>query len=160
VAASAPDRLALTHIAFAPLATAEVDLDRFARTVDSLEHLGLTDPLFLIGADEFAAFPDWKQPGRVLELARLGVATRPGYPRDALDRVLSGLERPDRVELFPIEPLPISSSGIRERVAAGLSLDGLVDPHVAAEIARRGLYRTGADTLKLPEGHAERTQAD
>ena len=160
VVASAADRLALVRLAFAPVPEAEVELDGFARTVDSLEHLGVPDPVFLIGADEFASFADWKRPERVLELARLGVATRPGYPRDVLDRVLSGLERRDRVELFPIEPLPISSSGIRERVAAGLPLDGLVDPHVAAEIARRGLYRGAADTLRLPEGHAERTQAD
>src|SRR5262249_33941492 len=135
VEAGAADRLALARLAFASLPEAEVELDAFARTVDSLEELGLADPVFLVGADEFVAFLEWKLPERVLGLARLGVATRPGYPADALDRVLSRIDDAGRVELFEIEPFAISSSEIRERVAAGEPLDGLVDPLVAAEIA-------------------------
>jgi nicotinate-nucleotide adenylyltransferase len=160
VEAGADDRLALARLAFAPVSEAEVEVDRFPRTVDSLEQLGLEDPVFLVGADEFAAFLEWKRPERVLELARLGVATRPGHARKSLDRVLSRLERADRVELFTIEPFPVSSSSIRRRVAAGEPLDGLVDPLVGAEIERRGLYRTGPDTLSGPDRDAERTQAD
>lgn len=137
-------RLHLAELAFALLDEAEVSLDPHARTVDSLAELGLDDPLFLIGADEFAAFLDWKQPERVLELARLAVATRPGYPRRRLDAVLARLERRDRVVLFPLEPVSLSSSAIRARVAAGGSLDGLVPPAVAAEIERLGLYRGAA----------------
>jgi nicotinate-nucleotide adenylyltransferase len=140
VEASAGDRLALARIAFRSVPQAEVELDPFGRTVDSLMELGLDDPVFLIGADEFSTFLDWKQPHRVLELARLGVATRPGYPDAALDQVLARLERPQRVEVFAIEPFPISSSEIRRRVAAEEPLDGLVDPLVAAEIDRRRLY--------------------
>lgn len=134
-------RLFLAELAFAPLEEAEVALDPHARTVDSLEALGLDDPLFLIGADEFAAFPTWKEPERVLELARIGVATRPGADQAAVDAVLEGLSRPDRVELFPIEPRDVSSSRIRARVAAGEPLAGLVPLSVAAEIERLGLYR-------------------
>jgi len=131
----------LAELAFAPLDEAEVGLDRFARTIDSLEALGLDDPVFLVGADEFAAFLEWKEPERVLELARLGVATRPGVERDRLDDVLAALERPERVSFFEIEPLPVSSSEIRARAAAGEPIDGLVPTAVAAEIARLGLYR-------------------
>ena len=134
-------RLFLAELAFAPLDEAEVSLDPFARTVDSLEALGLDDPVFLVGADEFADFPTWKKPERVLELARLGVATRPGTDRSALDAVLASVSRPDRVELFAIEPLDVSSSGIRARVAAGEPVDGLVPMPVAAELERLGLYR-------------------
>ena len=134
-------RLALAELAFATLDEAEVSLDPFARTVDSLEALGLADPVFLIGADELAAFPAWTRPDRVLELARIGAATRPGSDLDDLDRVVRGLVRPERVELFPITPLAISSSDIRERVAAGLPIDDLVPAAVAAEIRRLGLYR-------------------
>lgn len=143
VVASAEDRLALARLAFAEIRGAEVALDSFARTVDSLEALGLADPVFLIGADELASFATWKRPGRVLELARLGVANRPGVARDRLDAVIAGLSRPDRVEVFELEPLPISSSEIRERVARGESIDGLVPPLVIAEIERSGLYRPG-----------------
>lgn len=133
-------RLLLAELAFAPFDEAEVSLDHSARTVDSLEALGLSDPVFLIGADEFAAFPTWKEPERVLELARLGVATRPGYPVAALEPVRSGLARPDRVTFFPIEPLAVSSSAIRARVAAGETVDELVPAGVAREIDRLGLY--------------------
>lgn len=134
-------RLALAELAFAAIDEAEVSLDPFARTVDSLEALGLDDPVFLIGADELAAFPTWTRPGRVLELARLGAATRPGTDRIDLERVVGSLPRPDRVALFPITPLAVSSSDVRERVAAGLPIDDLVPAAVAAEIYRLDLYR-------------------
>ena len=134
-------RLALAELAFAALAEAEVSLDPFARTVDSLEALSLADPVFLIGADELAAFSTWTRPDRVLELARIGAATRPGSDLADLDRVVRSLALPGRVELFAITPLAISSSEVRERVAAGLPIDALVPAAVAAEIGRLGLYR-------------------
>jgi nicotinate-nucleotide adenylyltransferase len=133
-------RLLLAQLAFDPLAVAEVTLDPFARTVDSLEALHLDDPVFLVGADEFADFLSWTKPERVLELARLGVATRPGVDRARVDAVLARLERPDRVALFEIAPVPVSSTAIRARVAAGEPIAGLVPAAVEAEIARLGLY--------------------
>ena len=133
-------RLQLARLAFPD---EDVELDPHARTVDMLRERRFDDPLFLIGADEFCDLLDWKDPDGVLELARLGVATRPGYPRDRLDRVLDRLEEPDRVDFFEIEPLDVSSSDIRERVARGEPIDGLVPAVVAAEIAALGLYRRG-----------------
>jgi len=144
VVADADDRLALTRLAFADVPGAEVALDPFARTVDSLEALGLPDPVFLIGADELARFGTWKDPDRVLELARLGVAGRPGVADPLVEEAASALPRPGRVEVFEFPPLPISSSEIRERVARGETLDGLVPPAVAAAIERLGLYRRPA----------------
>ena len=119
----------------------EVELDRHARTVDMLREGRWHDPVFLIGADEFADFSSWKEPDSVLDLARLGVASRPGYPRGRLEQVRAGFAHPERVLFFEIEPLPVSSRSIRERVARGESIEGLVPPTVAEEIARRGLYR-------------------
>ena len=141
VSTAAAIRLDLARLAFAPVAVAEVSLDPFARTVDSLAALALPDPVFLVGADEFASFLTWKEPARVLELARLGVATRPGVDRARLDAVLAALDRPERVTFFPIDPLPISSAEIRVRVAAGQPIAGLVPPAVAAEIGLLLLYR-------------------
>ena len=135
----ADTRLELARAAFPGR---EVELDRHARTVDMLREGRWHDPVFLIGADELADFPQWKEPDTVLELARLGVASRPGYPRGQLDDVLAGLARPERVLFFEIEPVPVSSQEIRERVARGDAIDGLVPPAVAAEIAGRGLYRS------------------
>jgi nicotinate-nucleotide adenylyltransferase len=141
VATPAAIRLELARDAFAEIPEAEVAVDPHARTVDSLLALGLDEPVFLIGADELADFLSWKQPERVLELARLGVATRPGTAREELDAVVAQLARPERVELFAIEPLPISSSEIRARVARREPIGGLVPPAVEAGIARHGLYR-------------------
>jgi len=138
VATDASERLALARLAF-PDDT--VELDAHPRTVDMLRERRFDDPLFLVGADEFCDFLGWKDPNDVLELARLGVATRPGYPRDRLDRVLAELECPDRVSFFEIEPLDVASRDIRARVARGEPIDDLVPPPVAAEIARCGLYR-------------------
>ena len=137
-----PDvRLHLAELAFGTLTGVEVELDPCARTVDSLVALGLDDPVFLVGADEFAAFLSWKEPERVLGLARLGVATRPGIDRGRLDAMLARLARPERVSFFEIEPLPVSSSDIRARSAAGEPIDGLVPAAVAAAVARLELYR-------------------
>jgi nicotinate-nucleotide adenylyltransferase len=99
------------------------------------------DPIFLVGADEFADFLTWKEPNGILEHARLGVATRPGYPRERLEPVLTALERPDRVEFFTIPDVPISSREIRERVRRGEPIDGLVPEAVARTIRQDGLYR-------------------
>lgn len=141
VATPAEDRLALARIAFADVPGAETALDPHARTVDSLEALALDEPIFLVGADEFAGFLSWKEPARVLELARLGVATRPGVDRAVLDAVLARLDRPDRVVFFPIPPHDVSSTDVRARLRRGEPVDGLVPPAVAAEIRARGLYR-------------------
>jgi nicotinate-nucleotide adenylyltransferase len=121
----------------------DVRLDPHARTVDTLRDGHFVDPVFLVGADEFADFLTWKEPDEVLELARLGVATRPGYPLEALDGALAGLRRPDRVSFFEIERIELSSSEVRARIEHGEPIDRLVPAAVAAEIARLGLYRHG-----------------
>ncbi len=119
----------------------EVELDPHERTVDMLKVGRWNDPLFLIGADEFCDFLTWKDPNGVLRLARLAVATRPGYPQDRLEKVLGSVAQPERVEFFEIEALPISSRDIRDRVTRGEPIDGLVPPAVAELIESRGLYR-------------------
>jgi nicotinate-nucleotide adenylyltransferase len=131
--APAADRLAMAALAFADLgATVELEAHRY--TVDALEAAGYDDPIFLIGADQLAALPTWKNPERMLQLARLGVATRPGYAPTTTS---------PRIQVFELEPHPVSSSEIRERVRAGEPLDGLVAPAVAQYISRHGLYGGG-----------------
>jgi nicotinate-nucleotide adenylyltransferase len=140
----ADTRLALARAAFPGQ---EVELDHHARTVDMLRERRFDDdPLFLIGADEFCDFLSWKEPQAVLDLTRLGVATRPGFPRERLEQVLVRLERPERVEFFEIEPVPVSSTEIRERAARGESIAGVVPDAVAELVARLGLYRPGGYT--------------
>ena len=127
--ASPLDRLAMAKLTFVDLA--EVELEEHPYTVDALEAAGYDDPIFLIGADELADFSTWKRPERVLELARLGVAARPGYPPATTS---------PRIEVFELEPQPVSSSEIRERVRDGDSIRELVVPAVADYIAEQGLY--------------------
>ena len=134
-------RLELARLAFAGIPEARVEVDEHPRTVDSLEARKLDDPYFVIGADELAAFESWKSPGRVLELARLAVAMRPGVSRDEIDAVRARLGAGDRIVEFAMEPVAISSTEVRERIIRGLPLDDLVSPGVAAAILRLGLYR-------------------
>jgi nicotinate-nucleotide adenylyltransferase len=138
VAVDAETRLELALAAFPDH---DVELDPHPRTVDLLRAERWRDPLFVIGADEFCEFLTWKDPEGVIARARLAVATRPGYPRERLQSVLARLSAPERVQFFELEPLPISSADVRERVARGESIDELVPPAVADVIEARGLYR-------------------
>jgi nicotinate-nucleotide adenylyltransferase len=133
-------RLALAQLAFAGIPGVAVSIEPHARTVYQLRALALDDPVFLIGADEFAAFPSWTDPDGVLALARLGVATRPGVDDERVEAVLSQLARPDRVERYTIEAHDLASADLRERIARGESIDGLVPDAVAAAIEHFGLY--------------------
>jgi nicotinate-nucleotide adenylyltransferase len=110
----------------------DVQLDPYTRTVDMLRARKWDDPIFLIGADQLESFPSWKEPDAVLALARLGVATRPGYSAQA---------DAGRIELFEMPPLDVSSSEVRRRVAAGDPIDDLVPPAVAELISDLGVYR-------------------
>lgn len=119
----------------------EVRLDEHARTIDTLRaHPEWTDPVFLVGADEFADFLTWKEPHEVLRRARLAVATRPGFPRERLQEVLAQLEHPERVLFFEIEPTPVASRDLRARLALGEDVAADVPPAVAETIRSGGFY--------------------
>ncbi len=139
-------RFTLARLAFEGLPGTEIRPEGHARTVDALRKHDFADAMFLIGADEFAAFPTWKEPDEVLRLARLGVATRPGYPRPALEAVLAQVDRPERVEFFEIPAVDVSSRDVRRRVRDGEPIAGLVPDAVAREIESAGLYRCYPDS--------------
>ena len=134
-------RYRLATLAFDGVPRTAIHPEGHARTADALREHRFADAVFLIGADEFAAFPTWKEPDEVLRRTRLGVATRPGYPREAFEDVLAQLEQPDRVEFFEIPPFDVSSSEVRRRIAAAETIAGLVPEPVAREIEIAGLYR-------------------
>ena len=119
----------------------EVSLDEHPRTIDLLRaHPEWTDPVFVMGADQFRDFLTWKEPAEVLRRARLAVATRPGFSREELQTVLSQLEHPERVLFFEIEPTPVASRELRERLARGEQIGVEVPPAVAELIRSEGFY--------------------
>jgi nicotinate-nucleotide adenylyltransferase len=134
VFASAEDRLRLTRAAFQDV-PAEVLLDDHAFTVDAVRDGRFGDALFIVGADEGAAFPTWKEPEEVLRWVRLAVGTRSGFPPPDLSRY------GDRVVTFELDSPSVSSTEVRERVTRGGSLAGVVPPAVEAAIDETGLYR-------------------
>jgi len=131
-------RLALVRAAFPE---DDVVLDEHARTVDLLrDHPEWHDPVFLLGADEFCDFPSWKEPDEVLRLARLAVATRPGYPRERLEEALARLSAPDRVRFFDLEPHPAASTDVRARLERGEDVREVIPAAVLGIIERERLY--------------------
>jgi len=138
VETAAATRLELARAAFPE---ERVLLDDHARTVDLLrDHPEWEGGYFLVGADELASFPSWKEPGEVLRRVRLGVAMRPGFPRETLDPVLARLAQPERVAFFDLEPFPIASSELRARLDRGEDVHELVPAAVWSLIERDGLY--------------------
>ena len=131
--ADAEARLQLAQAAFAGLG--EVVLDPHAFTVDAVRDSRFGDALFIVGADEGASFPSWKDPEEVLRRVKLAVGTRSGYPPADLERY------GDRVVAFELASPAVSSSEVRERVARGESIAELVPEAVAGAISRLGLYR-------------------
>jgi nicotinate-nucleotide adenylyltransferase len=134
VVADAETRLRLARAAFAELPV-EVVLDPHAFTVDAVRGGLFGDAIFVVGADEGAAFSTWKEPEEVLRWVRLAVGTRSGYPPPDLERY------GDRVLAFELDSPPVSSSEVRRRIARGEPVDDLVPPVVAAAIEETGLYR-------------------
>ncbi len=103
---------------------------------DTLEQLAddATELVLLLGADQFAALDRWHDPERIRRLARVAVAPRPGVS------IAAG-----PVEIIEMEPLVVTSSDIRRRIALGEPVTGLVSPAVEALIQHEGLYRSGGD---------------
>jgi nicotinate-nucleotide adenylyltransferase len=105
-------------------------------TADTLEalHAEAEREIFLIlGADAASNMSTWKRLDDTRSLATIVVIERDGEhaepPGDGW-----------RVEHLPIPRLEVSSTDIRDRLAAGRPIDGLVPPGVVQAIRDRGLY--------------------
>ena len=130
--------------------TLELERGAISYTVDTLEVLRTRHPDdtldWIIGDDNLAQLLDWKSLDRIFELANFCVLTRSGgqaTPPVLKPRVTAAGARPRRGAIaFAENPtVPISSTEIRARVAAGESIGGLVDPRVSRYIDHYGLYR-------------------
>ena len=111
------------------------------RTLELLHEEEPPDELwFLMGADVAAGFEAWRDPGRILELARLGIAARPGAALDEAEAALERLGGRGRMKSVSMPELGVSSTQIRERVSQGRPIRYLVPGVVEGYITRRGLY--------------------
>lgn len=141
--ASPSDRLEMVRLAVAEdsrYAVEDTEIRRggLSYTVDTLEEIAgknVDAELFLlIGQDALAGFSGWKKHTRVREIATIAVMRRtgsqePGEWRDA-----------DRLVEISARRVDVSSTEIRERLAAGKSIRGFVPEPVERFITARRLY--------------------
>ena len=140
--APAPERLRLLRLALAGETGCEMDDLEIRRggvsyTVDTLRHYAEKFPgaelFYLIGADQTAQLPQWREAAELARLAQFVVAPRPGESPAALPA-------PFRGRALRGFPLAVSSSEIRARVKAGLPVTRLTPAAVAEAIANNRLY--------------------
>ncbi len=143
VLAPVNDRLAMLeaalrgHPAFT-LSRIETDTAAPAYTIDTVHalqrlHGAGTAFVLLLGWDAWLDFPQWHQSDRLRTDVEIAVAPRPGADGGSIEGALR----------IPCDPLAISSSEVRARVAVGQDITALVPQPVAAYIDAHGLYRHG-----------------
>jgi nicotinate-nucleotide adenylyltransferase len=114
-------------------------------TVDTLSAIHASHPdaelTFIVGADTARTLPQWREPLRLLELAKVAVAQREGTDRAEVLDSLRSLDASDRVGFLAMPVVDVSSSEVRLRASRGEAVDGLVGAGVARYIGEEGFYR-------------------
>lgn len=128
----------------------EMRPDRVSYTVETVEHFRRQRPeaewVLVIGGDSLAELMSWREWQRIVAMVELAVLMRPGWESDALVEQLPA-ELGDalgagRLRLVPNEPLPISSTDLRRRLAAGEEISPDVVPPLVLDYVRKyELYR-------------------
>ena len=95
---------------------------------------------FITGADAFADIATWHRYPDVLDLANFVVVARPGTAVESVRRRLPEVAARRNVTLLEVETPDISATDIRDRVARGESIEGLVPRAVSAYIQKNSLY--------------------
>jgi nicotinate-nucleotide adenylyltransferase len=113
-------------------------------TVDTLEELHSQMPdsefFLIVGADVAAGFAAWREPRRVLDLATVAVAQRPGTSRSVVEDVMGRLAGGARSCFFDMPEIGVSSTMLRDRVRAGESTRYLMPDSVRSYIDHHHLY--------------------
>lgn len=166
--ASAKDRVDMLRLAtsgtpWVEISTVEIDRGATSYTIDTMRQLVAErtgEELYLIlGSDQVASLQDWHQPAEIFQLVRPGLVDRPGFqlpPADFLQRVggTSLAAAVERDGLIPMPPVDISSTDLRQRVAAGKSIRFRTPRAVEQYIAEHGLYKSassGAAGQQVPD---------
>jgi nicotinate-nucleotide adenylyltransferase len=113
-------------------------------TADTMRALGERyaghDLVFIAGSDSLLQLETWHEPEELLTLCTLAVARRPGDAPEEIAAVARRWGAGNVVQLHA-PALGISSSEIRERVAARRPIRYLVPQRVEQYILETGLYR-------------------
>lgn len=144
----APQRLEMLRLAVADnprfeVSTLEIEREGPSYSEVTLGALRDANPgcelFFILGRDALADLPNWHDPSAVVGLATLVVADREGEQSSAPDN--SALARLNaRIVSVKMPVIGVSSTEVRERVAAGRSVRYLVPGAVAEYIESHGLY--------------------
>jgi nicotinate-nucleotide adenylyltransferase len=142
VPAPAEQRLRFLRLALAGHTNYEVDDQEIRRgsvsySIDTVrayaEKFHGSELFYLIGADHIAQLPKWREAEQLAKLVEFLVIPRPGETPATLPPAF-------RLRWLGGFPFGVSSSQIRQRVKAGLSITHLVPPAVAEVIANSRLY--------------------
>ena len=139
--------LAIESIPYFELSSIEIERPGPSYTVDTVTELKKrigsdTEFFLLLGWDSLIELPKWHNPAELIKICRLAAFTRVMTdPPDlnALEKELPGIKK--STMLLDMKPVDISSSDIRNRIARGLPVKGLVPDAVAAYIREQKLYR-------------------
>ncbi|MET0559965.1 MAG: nicotinate-nucleotide adenylyltransferase [Solirubrobacterales bacterium] len=143
-------RMTMTRLAAADdsrfsVSSLEVEREGPSYTYETLEMLaeekGDTGLVFVMGADAAVGLESWRNPERVVELARIAVARRAGVSEADVVAAMRSLGAGDRVTMLEMPQFGVSSSAVRERAASGRPLRYLVPEPVARFIEEKDLYR-------------------
>jgi len=129
----------------------EVDAEGPTYTVDTLRalrrRLADEDLFFITGADAILSILTWRDATECLELAEFVAATRPGH--DLSDLEETGIR--DKVMAVDVPALAISSTDVRERIAAGRPVTYLIPREVEQYARKHGLYGTERQRLGIDQ---------
>lgn len=145
------DRLAMAELAVASnpyfcVSRVELEMGMPSYTVETvrylIEQLGPGVVLyFMVGLDQAAQLPRWKDPDALMDLCRLVFMTRPGWSRPDFQTLEAYIPRSrERAMLVEVPAIGISSTEIRRRAAEGLSIKYLVPEAVEEYILSHRLY--------------------
>jgi nicotinate-nucleotide adenylyltransferase len=122
----------------------EMDRGGLSYTVDTLRQLREELPeaalFFLIGSDAIREVPRWKEPREIFRMATPLVVHRAGEPEPDLPPLRSLCTDETQPHVVEMQPVDVSSSEIRRRLAVKEPIDDFVPPAVAAYVMARGLY--------------------
>ena len=139
-------RLAIQGVPWLELDPIELEREGPSYTVDTVSELASRYPsttfVFLMGEDSLRDLPTWREPDRIVELAELGVATRPGVAVNLDDLYARIPGARGRVAVVEIPDVSIASRELRRRVAEGRPISFQVPRLVERYVIENQLYLT------------------